>query len=77
MELPEEPAPFSIPESICLNIIYFEQGSVTRGSSGCRKVEFLGGVTSYLRGHLSGAGAKILIPHYFSPVKNNALLRCL
>lgn len=56
---------------------YFEQGSVTRGSSSCRKLEFLGGETSYLRGHLAGARAKILIPHYFSPVKNNALLRCL
>lgn len=63
VELPEGPAPFSIPESICLNIIYFEQGSVTRGN--CRKLEFLGDETSYLRGHLAGAGAKILIPPYF------------
>lgn len=40
---------------------YFEQGSVTRGSSSCRKLEFLGGETSYLRGHLAGARASILI----------------
>lgn len=49
VDVPKEPVLFPTPESICLNIIYFEQGSVTRGFSDCRKLEFLGDETSCLK----------------------------
>lgn len=37
------------PKVNCLNAIYFEQGSVTRGSSDCWKLEFLSDETSCLK----------------------------